>query len=370
MVAAAAAFALLAAIPPGAAARDGCEPPSGFPEAGAIERIDGNSASTVRYEDHSYSVAQCRPNGEFEVMQHVAPVPVPGGRTEFVPLEVTESIGNGEYRATFKTPGDPDDPKWSTDWALARDHVLAERLPPTEPGRVTRFGQSPGGGSGGTPACQDETFSRFANWAANGYNYYFDRGSVESNSAGVRDAIRNRVIDGHDSWNYTVNDCGLNNLGNFFAHFEGDMYGISSQNNSDNKNMVDFADVNTVGCAGSIACLRVRFNAMGNIQEVDMRFDDICRPGGYPNCNWFLYWGTGTPSSSEYDIWSVAAHESGHAVGLNDLYSSSNAQLTMYGYGTLGSTRQRTLGRGDVDGMRQAYPAGSGTWTLWRNGNL
>ena len=362
------AFVLLAASPAGAVAREGCEPPSGFPEAGAVERVDANSASTVRYEDDSYSVARCRPTGEFDVMQHVAPVPVPGGEIDFVPLEITESIGNGEYRATFKSPGDPDDPKWAADWALARDEVLAERLPPTEPGRVTRFGQNPGGGSGGTPACQDGTFSRFATWAASGYNYYFDWGSVESNAEGVRNAVRDRVVDGHNAWNYTVNDCGFNNQSNFFAHFEGDVVGISSQNNSDNRNMVDFGNVDGVGCAGNIACVHVRFNSLGRIAEVDMRVDDICRPGGCGD----IYWGTGTPASDQYDIWSIVAHESGHAVGLNDLYSSNNAQLTMYGYGTLGATRERTLGRGDVLGMRQAYPqaTGSATWTLWKNGTL
>lgn len=64
-------------------------------------------------------------------------------------------------------------------------------------------------------------------------------------------------------------------------------------------------------------------------------------------------WGFG--ASGRYDVQGIATHEAGHAFGLGDLYNSADACLTMYGYGYEGDTKSRTLGDGDILGIRHLY---------------
>lgn len=62
-------------------------------------------------------------------------------------------------------------------------------------------------------------------------------------------------------------------------------------------------------------------------------------------------------SAGGYDLQHIATHELGHTFGLADLYASADSCLTMYGYGSTGQTHARTLGDGDVAGLRALYGA-------------
>jgi hypothetical protein len=85
--------------------------------------------------------------------------------------------------------------------------------------------------------------------------------------------------------------------------------------------------------------------------------------------NW--YTATGTPSGSQADLASVAAHELGHATGFgqgapNSHFSGTicdpnSAQQTMCPAHLLGSTWQRTLEDHDQHTFAAAYPAGGPT---------
>ena len=64
---------------------------------------------------------------------------------------------------------------------------------------------------------------------------------------------------------------------------------------------------------------------------------------------------SGTPSSSQFDAQSVALHEFGHWLQLNDLTSSSNSSSIMYymiGKGTV----KRALTTDDINGDKALYP--------------
>ncbi len=56
------------------------------------------------------------------------------------------------------------------------------------------------------------------------------------------------------------------------------------------------------------------------------------------------------------DVQDIATHEFGHWVGLDDLYSDADKDLTMYGFGAGGELKKRTLGTGDADGANVVAP--------------
>lgn len=57
-----------------------------------------------------------------------------------------------------------------------------------------------------------------------------------------------------------------------------------------------------------------------------------------------------------YDVQNIGTHEFGHWVGLDDLYSSADKDLTMYGYGDTQELKADTLGLGDITGVNSIAP--------------
>jgi len=64
-------------------------------------------------------------------------------------------------------------------------------------------------------------------------------------------------------------------------------------------------------------------------------------------------WGNADPA--KMDLQNIAAHESGHGIGLGDIYSSSCSEVTMFGYSTNGETKKRTLEQPDIIGLQKMY---------------
>ncbi|MBI4084362.1 MAG: matrixin family metalloprotease [Candidatus Levybacteria bacterium] len=68
-----------------------------------------------------------------------------------------------------------------------------------------------------------------------------------------------------------------------------------------------------------------------------------------------------TPYSSacsgleSYDVQNIATHEIGHWMGLDDMYSASDWDLTMYGYGSIGELKKDTLTAGDISSVTALY---------------
>lgn len=59
-------------------------------------------------------------------------------------------------------------------------------------------------------------------------------------------------------------------------------------------------------------------------------------------------------ASGAMDLQNIATHEFGHN-GLNDLRPPKDWALTMYAYSSLGETYKRTLGYGDILGIKELY---------------
>ena len=68
-------------------------------------------------------------------------------------------------------------------------------------------------------------------------------------------------------------------------------------------------------------------------------------------------WGDAAVNSAKMDLQNIATHELGHAVGLNDIYTTSCSAVTMYGYGSYGETQKRTLEQPDITGLQKLYGA-------------
>ncbi len=68
-------------------------------------------------------------------------------------------------------------------------------------------------------------------------------------------------------------------------------------------------------------------------------------------------WGDAAANPSVMDLQNIATHELGHGVGLDDIYSSSCSEVTMYGYSGYGETQKRTLEQPDITGLQRMYGA-------------
>lgn len=62
------------------------------------------------------------------------------------------------------------------------------------------------------------------------------------------------------------------------------------------------------------------------------------------------------PTTNSYDAQNILTHELGHWVGLDDLYTANEEDLTMYGYGAKQELKKDTLESGDKSGVVSIYP--------------
>jgi len=66
-------------------------------------------------------------------------------------------------------------------------------------------------------------------------------------------------------------------------------------------------------------------------------------------------WGDAEQNPALMDLQNIATHELGHAVGMDDIYSDSCFEVTMYGYSTEGEISKRTLEQPDITGLQKLY---------------
>jgi len=89
----------------------------------------------------------------------------------------------------------------------------------------------------------------------------------------------------------------------------------------------------------------------GEVVEADTAFNSR-----YPWAIFDSKAGECQSSPDAYDVQNIATHEFGHWVGLDDLYSDADKDLTMYGFGAGGELKKRDLGAGDSKGATDLAP--------------
>jgi len=113
------------------------------------------------------------------------------------------------------------------------------------------------------------------------------------------------------------------------------LYGVQNYMNE-----IDFGDLGP----GIIGVTSVWYTRRGKqIVEFDIRF------------NTDYLWGDAAINSNLMDLQNIATHELGHAIGMNDIYSTSCSSVTMYGYSNNGEIEKRSLEQPDIIGLQQMY---------------
>jgi hypothetical protein len=99
-----------------------------------------------------------------------------------------------------------------------------------------------------------------------------------------------------------------------------------------------------LGSGGIVAQTSIWYNVnTNNIIECDMQFND-----------YYSFSAAAATPTNCFDVQTVALHEFGHFLCLNDLYSASESAKVMYGYSSPGITK-RALQSDDAAGIRYIY---------------
>ena len=327
-----------------------CVPLGGLLVGRTIRRglRNGGNEVTERLADGVYRVTRCDRAGTLTSSMTVAPVRDPDGRRVLAPAAIVRG-----GRLLTLDYGDPRDPTWARVWRRVRARVAASVTAATRgtsrpdaafdrrnvTGSSVRAAEAtasagPAAQGSATSSCDDRGYLKSGEiWPSHRYGWRWRASTFGANS----DILR-AVELGAQAWDLTKDSCDLGDITTITPVYEGVTDVLAGA--QDNVNTVDKGSMASFGCEGSLACTQVWYTPTGAV-EADIRFSDRVK------------WSTsGKPGT--YDYRSVATHEFGHFIGLSDLHDSPN--LTMYYATDAGSTGPRTLGRGDVLGLRALYP--------------
>ena len=116
-------------------------------------------------------------------------------------------------------------------------------------------------------------------------------------------------------------------------------------NRYDGKNVVSWGKL---GQGILAVCYTWYYKRSGAIVEFGIVFNTRYSWGIDPD-------GEGGTTINAYDVQNIGTHEAGHTLCLGDLYMTAAKELTMYGYSARGETKKRSLGHGDVQGVKFVY---------------
>lgn len=159
-----------------------------------------------------------------------------------------------------------------------------------------------------------------------------------SNSDGLSEAfVMDTANTGISSWNGYAGDI----FGDVFVDYS--VY--YNTDYADNLNTISFGYYPD---SGVIAVTTVWGYFSGNpnwreIVEYDMLFNES------------FDWGNADSDSNVMDLENILVHEMGHSFGMGDMYQTDCSDVTMYGYGTEGETKKRSLEADDITGIQELY---------------
>jgi hypothetical protein len=320
--------AVLATAAPARAAAQ-CRPFDGISSEQVVRGTTAQGPALTEYFAGGYRITQCDAAGQPRKAMVAARIATPTAEEPFVPVEVQSPGVN-----LFILYGDPREPRWAQAWLEHGGQATARVIPPLAPlppgldRRAELAARAP------DDSCSNGQYVVSNRWSTRAYRYA---------AHAMSPAFRVAVTAGHHDWDGTENSCGYHDQANIASDFAG-RTSRTIHSVADGVSVVDEgALANVCGSATALACTwTFTFSALGGlIGESDQRYGSR-----WP-------WST-SGAGGAYDIESVAAHETGHSIGL--AHANSSAFLTMYHQTCAGCVRGRTLARGDVLGMRALYP--------------
>jgi Matrixin len=218
--------------------------------------------------------------------------------------------------------------------------VLAKNEKQTEPlDKITFIHYNDGtvkviGGAANSPACYKLLGVQ---WKTLPVSYVINPGSYDSNF--LTDAISAATKTWDDATSKSL----------FNGYFID-----SSATQEDSANQVDYKNEYVFGDypnSNVIAITNIWYTRYGKqIVDYDVLFNTYY--------NWFDCTKTACTSANKgMDLQNIATHETGHGLGLSDIYSSKCSAVTMYGYSSYGETTKRTLEPSDKTGLQKIYGA-------------
>jgi hypothetical protein len=289
-----------------------CEPLDG---ARSMNIARGRDSVTEFFADGDYRVTECGADGEPTRATTMARIVTPTQAEPYVPVAIET-----QETQVFLLYGDPAEPGWAAAWRehgddARRAGVAPDATPPSVSARAVDDG------------CRNGAYTAVNRLANPRYRY---------SSHGLGADRRRAIVRGHHAWDETRNSCGYKDQDNVSSSFAGSTT-RSVHTQADGRSVVDFGRLTSL-CGGAALACTWTFNRP--ITETDQRYNSAFR------------WST-TGRAGTYDLESAAAHETGHSIGLG--HTSASAFLTMYPQICAGCKRARTLGRGDVRGLRALY---------------
>ena len=201
-----------------------------------------------------------------------------------------------------------------------------------------------------TAPCSDSSYGHTNFRENNNFTWYF-RGTTTPSGL-TTSTVAQDLVNGYNNQTTQRNDCGMADEVHAAQTYGGGLdraTGINFQGTCpapDGYYMVDFGNLPTGRVAQ--ACWYGTQTAQGWYETSD---SDIKFSSGVA---WYI--GNTTLSCvDKFSIESVMSHEAGHAFGMGHVSESTSAHLTMSERTTTCDTSARTLGSGDILGMRALY---------------
>jgi hypothetical protein len=289
------------------------------------DRIARSENTVTEYFAGAYRETRCDAHGRAERTTTMARILTPTAVAPFV--VVSEQTARTRVARLY---GDPDEPGWARAWLRTSSRATRDVVPPAAPipadldlrPRVTRADDS----------CRNGSYRTFNRWRTRRYSY-------RVNTRTMRVAFRRAVVRGHTAWDRTRNPCGYRDQDNIASRYLGGTR-LSIHTRPDGRSVVDRGKLSRCGNAVTLACAWTFTDASGRIIETDQRYGSRWR------------WST-QGRAGHYDVESAAAHETGHSIGLG--HTTTSRYLTMHHQLCAGCTFARSLGRGDIRGLRKLY---------------